>query len=222
MHTSEVVAALGEDAMASDRIRGFLSLDSQTVVSWPALRGVTGSSAIENFIEYDLMRKKRQEHISVELKVQAGTQYVQLQFQQKLYEADAAASIFAFNGQAYYLEELASVISLAQRLISAVPSCADSASLRRALLMIRRLEDDTFLWGDRLVCSFEELAVLVSARLTYKVRSVANIHLNGLHFVTAQNECRLCKHGILQHTCAASFCIFDKTHNEIEQNVNMA
>lgn len=33
MYTSEVVAALGEDAM--DRIRGFLSLDSQTVVSCP-------------------------------------------------------------------------------------------------------------------------------------------------------------------------------------------
>ena len=170
------------------------------------------------------MRKKRQEHISVELKVQAGTQYVQLQFQQKLYEADAAASIFAFNGQAYYLEELASVISLAQRLMSAVPSCADSASLRRALLMIRHIEDNTFLWGDCLVCSFEEPAVLVSDRLTYKVCSaaVANTHFNGLHFVTAQNESRLCKHSILQHTCAASFCIFDKTHNEIEQDVKMA
>ncbi len=202
MHTSTAALALVQDAVVSGGDpRAFLMMDSelQTVVSLPALRDVTGASAAQTFLEYDSIPPKRQQHLCVELHVAHDTQHVQLQLHQDLVEPDLAASTLAFNGQVYYLQDLASLIILARRLMGAVPSCADSkASLRKALHMIRHLSDNTFLWGDCLVCSFEELAALATDKLTYKVcaAAFANIHFNGLHCVTAANECRHCKHGI--------------------------
>lgn len=197
MYTSEAALALVEDAMASGHFRGFLNLNSQAIVSLPALRDVTGGSADQICIEYDFMGIKRQQHLDlcVELTVKPGAQSVKLQVEESLYDtkADSAASTFVFNGQTYYLKELTQLVVLAQQLISAITSCADSrASLRKALLMIRHVSETTFLWGDCVVCGFEELAALVSAKLTYQVcaAAVANTHFNGLQRSTNENECR--------------------------------
>ncbi|KAL0025038.1 hypothetical protein WJX79_001325 [Trebouxia sp. C0005] len=52
MYTSEAALALVEDAMASGHFRGFLNLNSQAIVSLPALRDVTGGSADQICIEH--------------------------------------------------------------------------------------------------------------------------------------------------------------------------
>lgn len=73
MYTSEEAVALGVDAVGSGHMRSFMTLDSQAVVSLPALQDVSGGSATRKYLEYDFMRMKRRQHLRVELEVQAGT-----------------------------------------------------------------------------------------------------------------------------------------------------